>query len=272
MADNVNAIRAYGTDGGKCYVAPLGSTLPTGLDPFGAEWWDLGAIDPTGLSEAYEEESYEKRPLGYKGPVRTDITGVTKTFTTPMWEINPYTQALYDNVDLSALVELPGGIISYPVYRPTGQRKYMLAVDTFDGVNHERTVAAIAEVTSRAERTKNAENVTASSLTWTVYEASDGLMFNRFYLSDGMWLPVESLAITGTATVAVSSTTQLTATATYYNTDTDDVSADADWDTSAPSIATVDSDGTVTGVSAGSAVNSASSRGVSDTQSVPVTA
>ncbi|MFY7065999.1 Ig-like domain-containing protein [Nocardiopsis changdeensis] len=272
MADNVNAIRAFGTDGGKCYVAPMGSTLPTGLDPFGTEWWDLGAIDPTGFNEAYEEERNEKRPLGYKSPVRTDIISVTKTITTPLWETNPYTQALYDGVDLSDMVELPGGILTYPVHRPTGQRRYMLAVDTFDGTNHERTVAAIAEVTSRGERPKNAENVTATSLTWTIYEASDGLMFNRYFLSDGMWLPVESMEIGGTATVAVAATTQLTATATYYNATSDDVSADADWDTSAPTIATVDSDGTVTGVTAGTATISAMYRGVTDTLSVTVTA
>lgn len=272
MADNVNAIRAFGTDGGKCYVAPLGSTLPTGLDAFGPEWWDLGAIDPAGLTEAYEQERNEKRPLGYKSPVRTDILSVTKTFTTPMWEINPYTQALYDGVDLADLEELPGGIIHYPVHRPVGQRKYMLAVDTFDGIAHERTVAAIAEVTTRAERTKNAENVTGSGLTWTVYEDSNGLMFDRFYLSDGMWLPVETVDVGGTATTTVSSTTQLTATANFYNETTDDVSATADWDTSDPAVATVDSDGTVTGVSAGSATISAFYRGTTGTLAVTVTA
>ncbi|MFC7739700.1 hypothetical protein ACFQXA_00280 [Nocardiopsis composta] len=156
MADNPNAIRVSGLDGGKCYVAPLGSQLPQGLDPFGPEWWDLGAIDPEGLNESYEEERSEKRPLGYKSPVRTDIISVSKTLVTPMWETNPYTMALYDGVPLSALVERPGGIIEYPVHRPKGQMRYMLAVDTFDGTNHERTVCPIAEVTSRAERTKTA--------------------------------------------------------------------------------------------------------------------
>lgn len=272
MADNVNAIRVFGVDGGKCYVAPLGSTLPTGLDPFGSEWWDLGAIDPAGLTEAYEEERSEKRPLGYKSAVRTDVISVTKTFTTPMWETNPYTAALYDNVGLADLEELPGGVIHYPVRRSTGQRRYMLAVDTFDGVNHERTVAAIAEVTTRAEKTKNSESVTAQPLTWTVYEDSNGLLFDRFYLSDGMWLPVESLAVDGTATVAVAATTALTATATFYNTTDEDVSATADWDTSAPAVATVDAAGEVTGVSAGTADITVSYRGVAASIEVTVTA
>jgi hypothetical protein len=272
MADNVAAIRVFGTDGGKCYVAPLGSTLPTGLDPFGPEWWDLGAIDPAGLTEAYEEERSEKRPLGYKSAVRTDIISVTKTFTTPLWEVNPYTAALYDGVSLSDLEELPGGIIRYPVHRSTGQQLYMLAVDTFDGVSHERTVVPRAEVTSRAEKTKNAETVTTQSLTWTAYEANDGLLFDRFYLSDGMWLPVETLTLAGTATVAAAATTQLTATANFYNSTDEDVSADADWDTSAPATATVDADGTVTGVSAGTAVITATYRGVADTLTVTVTA
>lgn len=271
MADNVNAIRVA-ADGGKAYVAPLGSTLPTGLDPFGSEWWDLGAMDPSGLTEAYEEERSEHRPLGYKSPVRTDITGVTKTFTTPMWETNPYTTALYDNVPLSALEELPGGIIRYPVHRPTGQKKYMLAIDTFDGTNHIRTVVPIAEVTARAEITKNAESVIGYNLTWTAYEDSQGLLFDRYYLSDGMWLPVESLAVTGTSTVAVSATTQLTATASYFNDDADkDVSADATWDTSDPEVAVVEG-GEVTGVSAGTATITATYRGASESIQMTVTA
>lgn len=270
MADNVNAIRAFGTDGGKVYVAPLGSTVPTGLDAFGPEWWDLGALDPAGLGESYEQERNDKRPLGYKSPVRTDIISVTKTFTTPVWETNPYTQALYDGVQLEDLEELAGGIIRYPVDRPTGQLKYMVAIDTFDGTNHERTVIPIAEVTARGERTKNAENVTSANLTWTVYEDSNGHMFDRYFLADGMWLPVETLAITGTATVAVSATTQLTATATFYNATNEDVSADADWDTDDPAIATVDELGEVTGVSAGSATISAMYRGVTDEVTVTV--
>lgn len=271
MADNVNAIRVA-ADGGKCYVAPLGSTVPSGLDPFGAEWWDLGAIDPAGLSEAYEEERSEKRPLGYKSAVRTDITGVTKTFTMPLWETNPYTKALYDNVPLSALRELPGGIIHYPVHRPEGQRKYMIAVDTFDGVNHERTIVPIAEVTARAEQTKNAENVTGYNLTWTTYEASDGHMFDRYMLSDGMWLPVETIEVTGTGTVAVASTIPLAANASFYNSDTEVVTAVAAWDTSDPMIATVDDAGVVTGVSAGTATIRAGYRGAVGSLEVTVTA
>lgn len=272
MADNVDAIRVA-ADGGKCYVAPLGSPLPQGLDPFGPEWWDLGVIDPSGLTEAYEEERSEHRPLGYKSAVRTDIISVTKTFTTPMWETNPYTTALYDNVPLSALEELPGGIVRYPVYRPTGQRKYMLAVDTFDGTNHIRTVVPIAEVTSRAEITRGSESPVGYNLTWTAYEDSNGLLFERFYLANGMWLPVEIVEITGTATVSVSSSTNLTATARYFNEDVapKDVTAEADWDTSDPEVAIVE-EGVVTGVSAGTATITAAYRGVSNSLVVTVTA
>lgn len=271
MADNVDAIRVYGVDGAKCYVAPLGSTVPTGLDPFGAEWWDLGAFNPEGLTETYEEERSEKRPLGYKSPVRTDIISVTKTITTPVWETNPYTMALYDNVALEDLEELAGGIVRYPAYRPTGQRKYMMALDVFDGTNHERTIFPIAEVTSRGEKTRNAETVSQQQLTWTIYEGSDGLMFEKFYLSSGMWLPVESMEISGTATVVEASTTDLTAQATFYNTESEDVTATAEWDTSDPAVATVDG-GTVTGVSAGTADITAAYRGVQDSMEVTVTA
>ncbi|PRX91987.1 Ig-like domain-containing protein [Allonocardiopsis opalescens] len=271
MADNPDALRVA-VDGGKCYIANLGSAVPTGMDPFSSAWRDLGLISEEGVNEAYEEDRTERRPWGYKSPVRTDITGVTKTFTMTAWETNAYTRALYDNVgfaDFSADVD---GVVSYTVRRPTGQSLYMLAIDSFDGTNHLRTIVPRAEVTARGEMVNSAEEVIGYNFTWTAYELSDRTMFQRFFLSNGMWLPVDTLTVTGTATVAVAATTQLTATAAYFNDDADaDVSADADWDTSDPAIATVDDTGEVTGVSAGAVTITATYRGVSGALPMTVT-
>lgn len=72
--------------------------------------------------------------------------------------------------------------------------------------------------------------------------------------------------------VAVSGTRQLTATATWSDGTKTNVSATSTWESSATSKATVDSDGTVTGVAAGSATITAYEGGKSDSLSVTVTA
>jgi N4-gp56 family major capsid protein len=73
-------------------------------------------------------------------------------------------------------------------------------------------------------------------------------------------------------TVAVAGTRQLTATATLSDSSKSDVSASATWESSATGVATVDSDGTVTGVAAGTAQITAYEGGKSDSLTVTVTA
>lgn len=272
MADNPDALRVA-VDGGKCYIAPIGSTVPTGLAAFGSEWRDLGLISDEGVNEAYEEERSERRPWGYKSSVRTDVTSVTKSFSMTCWETNVWTRALYDKVPFADIEELSGGVIHFPVKRPEGQHLYMLAIDSFDGTNHIRTVVPKAEITSRGEQINSATEVIGYNFTWTAYELSDKSLFDRYVLASGLVLPVETLTISGTLTAAVSMTTQLTATAGYYNDTQDaDVSATATWDTSDPAIATVDALGEVTGVSAGTADITATYQGVFDTVEVTITA
>lgn len=269
MADNPSALRVA-VDGGKCYIAEVGSTVPTGLEAFSSEWRDLGLISEEGVTEAYEEERTERRPWGYKFPVRTDITSVTKTFSMTCWETNPWTRALYDNVPFADVAELTGGVVHFPVKRPTGQRFYMLAIDSFDGENHLRTIVPKAEITERGEQMNNAEEVIGYQFTWTAYELGDKSIFDRYVLASGVYRPVDTLAVTGTATITLPGDTQLTADATFFDETTEDVSSDATWESSDEAIATVDSTGLVTGVAAGTADITATYRGVSDSLTVTV--
>jgi len=84
-------------------------------------------------------------------------------------------------------------------------------------------------------------------------------------------IPV-GMVIGGTATVAVSATSQLTLTATYPRAGNYTVTpAQATWVSSDPTKATVSSGGLVTGVAAGTTTITATWRGVADTQVVTVT-
>lgn len=73
-------------------------------------------------------------------------------------------------------------------------------------------------------------------------------------------------------TIAVAGTRQLTLTATWSDGTKTDVSSTATWESSVPADATVDSDGTVTGVSTGSTQITAYEGGKSDSLTVTVTA
>jgi hypothetical protein len=272
MADNPDALRVA-IDGGMAVIAPLGTTAPTGLAAWGSGWRRLGLIADSGVTESSETERTERRPWGYKSPVRTDITTVSYTVAFTCWETNPYTLALHSGQPLSGFSSLSGGVVHQAVRRPSGQQLYMLGIDEFDGDNHIRTVIPRAEVTQPGEVVKNAEEVRGYPLTWTAYELSDGHLFDRYLLCDGMFVPMQSIEVSGTATVAVAATTVLTAEATGYGNDAEvtDVTATATWETSDPAVATV-SGGTVTGVSAGTATISASIGGAVGTLEVTVTA
>ena len=276
MADNADALRVM-IDGGAAVIAPLGTTPPTGMDPWGAGWRRLGLISDAGVTESAETERTERRPWGYRSPVRTDITTVTHTVALTAWETNPITVALHSGQPLANFFEVEGtDIVHQQVRRPSGQQLWMLGIDEFDGENHIRTVIPRCEVTQPGEIVKNSEEVRGYPLTFTAYELSDGHVFDRYFLSNGMWVPMQSLEITlsggGGTSVVEAATRQATAMATPYGGGSaSDVTSDTVWDTSDPAVATVDTEGLITGVEAGSFVLSATYRGTSATLAMTVT-
>jgi len=271
MADNPDALRVA-IDGGMAVIAPLGTVAPEGLAAWPTGWRRLGLIADSGVTESSEQERTERRPWGYRSPVRTDITTISHTVAFTCWETNPFTLALHSSQPLSGFAQLDDGVVHQSIDRPSGQQLYMLGVDEFDGPNHIRTVIPRAEVTQPGEVVKSAEEVRGYPLTWTAYELSSGHIFDRYIKADGMFVPMQTLEVTGTATVTVGATTPLVATATGYKADDEGtvVTPTATWETSAPTIATVAA-GVVTGVSAGTAQISASIGGAVGTLTVTVT-
>ena len=83
---------------------------------------------------------------------------------------------------------------------------------------------------------------------------------------------VTSLAVSGTAALAVSQTSQLTATATLSGGTTENVTSTATWRSSNTAVATVSSGGLVTAVAAGTATITATALGKSGTLPISITA
>src|SRR6516162_1004947 len=81
---------------------------------------------------------------------------------------------------------------------------------------------------------------------------------------------LQSISITGNATVAAGLTDQLTATGNYSDGSTKNLTGSVTWSSSNPSIATVTSGGLVKGVAQGNATVSAASGGVTGNTSITV--
>lgn len=114
--------------------------------------------------------------------------------------------------------------------------------------------------------------VTGTGTALTPFNASNQPLAD-WYMEDVL-TPVgdaTSIDVTPTApSIAVAGTQQLTVTATYSNTATDDVTATSTYESATPGVATVDANGLVTGVSAGSSVITATHNGLTDTSTVTV--
>lgn len=271
--DNPDAIRVA-VDGGMAVIAPLGTIAPVGLAPWGIGWRRLGLIAESGVTESSEQERTERRPWGYRSPARTDITTITHTTSFTCWETNPYVLALHSSQSLASFSELSGGVVHQSVGRPQGQQLYMLGIDEFDGPSHIRTVIPRAEVTQPGEIVKNSEEVRGYPLTWSAYELPNGHVFDRYLLANGMYVPMQSIVVEGTATtVAVGATLNLTAEAKGYKPEDEGtvVTEKATWESSDPTLATVSSSGVVTGVAVGEVDITASIGGAIGSYTVTVT-
>lgn len=192
MADNLDLIRV-GVGPGKVYVASVGTTAPTdATTAWPTGFYDLGALDPDGLQEGVDEDREEFTPWGYKSPVRTEITGATRTYKFKCWETNAHTLSLYDRVDYADM-EVTGtgdtALLSYDVVRPSKADVRVFGIDLIDGQNRLfRYVIPKGEVTERAEITWKGDEVVGYEYTVTAYESSDGVLLHK-YIQAGITLP-----------------------------------------------------------------------------------
>lgn len=192
MADDIDRIRV-GVGPGKVRVAALGTVAPTNpTDAWGAGWYDLGALDPDGLTEGADEDREEFIPWGYKSPVRSDITGATRTFGFKCWETNAHTLSLFDRIDYDDMTVTGSGdsaYLSYDVVRPTRADVRAFGIDLIDGENNLfRYIIPKGEVTERSEITWTGSEVVGYEYTITAYESSDGLLIHK-YMQAGITLP-----------------------------------------------------------------------------------
>lgn len=186
MAINADLARVGVT--GAAFVADVGAVAPTGLAVPGVGWVDLGAISDEGLTETRGEDREEWTPWQTVTPIRTEITGATRTFQFTCWESSAAVISLYYQTQLAEMTEATGTVTFSEGPRPAQDRRAFL-FDIFDGDNQRRFYLPNAEVTERGDITYASAEIIGYPLTVVAYpDATSGNTIERSF-SEGWSLP-----------------------------------------------------------------------------------
>jgi hypothetical protein len=241
-------------------IAPIGSAVPaTENDPLNSDWKSVGYIDgDTGISHGRSQTKAEKFAWG-AGKFKDLFSKYTEVVTWKSWEYNETTRALLHPGSAPGVRVVPKAV---PV---------MLAIEKTNADGEVRRLVTSSHViVDPAIEEKDQEGDILG------YTFAAGVIPNA---AKELWIEqpafggptLVSLAITGTAAVAVGEITQLVATATYSDASTADVTAGAIWSSANPSKATIAyGGGAVTGVAAGTSAITARYGSVSDSETVTV--
>ena len=166
---------------GAIYVAPLGSTAPTGATPvWAAAWKELGYIGEDGVTENSGIDNEEIKAWQSGAVIRKVITGSTCDFSFECIETNLNVLALF----------YPGSTVT-PVTGPPAESKLdqklpvptfvALGLDVVDGSVLERIIVPRAQMSSREERTYANADARGYTVTMSASPDSANVLATRFY-------------------------------------------------------------------------------------------
>lgn len=164
---------------------PLGFEDPTTLVT--ATYKCLGWVDVAGYIFKLDETMKDQPAAGVLTPIRTILTGGTKTAECTFLEgMNPYVLAMYDDVPIfpvatsplkastTSTSALPINSATYIIPDPPVDNRYGLIFDSIDGTKQERLYAPFAKVTARGSRQAQQGDIINTQLTFTFYPGTIG--------------------------------------------------------------------------------------------------
>lgn len=160
MTLNAGNARIFGSDLDKVSIAPLGTTLPTGLDAPGAGFADVGWLHSDGIPFT-PTDSIEKI-RGHQGArvVRTTVTESDLTFQFQCLETTALTLGLQHNITASTTAT---GVTTMTASsgRQIEARAFVLDLYDKDDTNiHYRYVIPRGEIGERSEFAHSAADIT----------------------------------------------------------------------------------------------------------------
>jgi len=164
---------------------PVGFEDPSGL--VAGSYKCLGWVDVSGYIFKLDETTKDVPAAGVLTPIRTLITGGSKTVQATFLEgMNPYVLALYDDVPVfpvassplkattTSASSLPVNSAVYIIPDPPADNRYGLIFDSIDGTKQERLYAPFAKVTARGNRQAQQGDIVTTDLTFTFYPGTIG--------------------------------------------------------------------------------------------------
>lgn len=164
---------------------PVGFEDPSTLAP--ATYKCLGWVDVAGYIFKLDETTKDVPAAGVLTPIRTLITGGTKSVQATFLEgMNPYVLSLYDDVPIfpvassplkattTAASSLPANSAVYTIPDPPVDNRYGVIFDSIDGAKQERLYAPFAKVTARGNRQAQQGDIITTDLTFTFYPGTIG--------------------------------------------------------------------------------------------------
>lgn len=159
---------------------PAGFEDPTTLTA--GTYKPLGWVDVSGYIFKLDETIKDIPAAGVLTPIRTILTGGTKTAQCTFLEgVNPFVLSLYDNVPIFPATTSPLKPATTPpaplvansamwiIPDPPADNRYSLIFDSVDGNKQERLYAPFAKVTARGNRQAQQGDITTTDLTFTFY-------------------------------------------------------------------------------------------------------
>ena len=175
---------------GALRVAPIGTTLPTGLGVWPVGYADLGYISDDGITESRDEDQQTFVPWQSNAPIRTETTRSVVTFQQTLWESNWETISLYYRIGVDDTTVTGTGDDALVIFDEQGKPKQDLrsfGIDVIDGVYQRRILAPYAEVTERGDIVYKSDTLIGYEVTITCYEGPDGVSVRRMF-KEG-WAP-----------------------------------------------------------------------------------
>lgn len=252
------------TPGGAVFYAPAGTALPDGVptnDPFtdlGEEYTNLGYVSEDGLTKTITEEGDDLVAWG-GDTVAHNQTNYSETYSLNFIEtVNEDVLAFLKGKD--NVTKREDGVLQVDEVADALPH-CVLVIYTLQGngdtMRVRRQVVADAQITDRSgDETYNNSDLVAMSATITAFKFTDPINGKQKFVRNEWSEPVtavtdvSSVSVTpSTASVAVNATKKLSATVTPSDASDKTVT----WKSDKTSVATVSTDGTVTGKSAGTA-------------------
>jgi hypothetical protein len=176
-ADNTNI-----WEGADVYRAPVGTTAPVDVStPFGAGWDPLGLLSADdGLTEARDEDRSDHYAWGGL-LVRTVRSKHKRTFQVTLLEDTAITFGLLNPGSTQSTTT---GVTTRVVKKPTSDPQ-AFAFETVDGTTISRKLIPKGEITEVGEAVRKEDDLTAVTITVTVYPASDGTLYREITNAPG---------------------------------------------------------------------------------------